>query len=346
MRKPPSLLLVLLLPLPLLSLSLYPLSQRVPSYSHRCNGLYKTEIYGTPSGILRSSALLASDDDDDEYDGVAAAPTRRQYLVYAAGTALAIPYFRLVGSVVKKLTRDGYPEDHVARVRRTFAAAAEAAPLDQDAPVRVLEIGVGSDLTSIFRGYYGDVRGRTVRITGVDPGLPPEGGPEADALLRRGRDALGPGTAVELERLVRGDARSVLAEVPDGSFDAVLCALCLCSVLDGALRGVIAEVRQLCRPDRGTFGFVEHVAVPAEDAAAEDGRKLLAAGQVALDPLQQALAHGCHLHRDTGRLVREAFSVETGGARVIQSEQFYVDEMWPVSCQERGVRQRISTPFG
>ena len=167
MRKPPSLLLLLLLPFPLPTLSLYHLSQRVPLYAHRCNGLYKTEIYGTPSGILRSSALLASDD-DDEYDGVAVAPTRRQYLVYATGTALAIPYFRLVGSVVEKLTMDGYPEDHVARVRRTFAAAAEAAPLDQDAPVRVFEIGVGSDLTSIFRGYYGDVRGRTVRITGVD----------------------------------------------------------------------------------------------------------------------------------------------------------------------------------
>lgn len=58
----------------------------------------------------------------------------------------------------------------------------------------------------------------------------------------------------------------------------------------------------------GSFIFVEHV-------AAKDGT-ILKFLQRILDPLQQAVAGGCHLTRDTGKNISEAgfSSVELGTA--------------------------------
>jgi SAM-dependent methyltransferase len=81
----------------------------------------------------------------------------------------------------------------------------------------------------------------------------------------------------------------------DGSVDAVLCALVLCSVAD--LAGALAEVRRVLRPG-GTLHLLEHV-------RAADGSRL-AAVQDRLDPLWGRLAGGCSVTRRTRAAVEAA----------------------------------------
>eukprot|EP00957_Ditylum_brightwellii_P030283 2293379-Ditylum_brightwellii.AAC.1 len=55
----------------------------------------------------------------------------------------------------------------------------------------------------------------------------------------------------------------------------------------------------------GTFGYVEHVAVRVDDDSKNDDSRprwsyeFLERQQQTLDPLQQAVADNCHLHRNT-----------------------------------------------
>uniref|UniRef100_A0A7N0V6D9 Methyltransferase type 11 domain-containing protein n=1 Tax=Kalanchoe fedtschenkoi TaxID=63787 RepID=A0A7N0V6D9_KALFE len=65
----------------------------------------------------------------------------------------------------------------------------------------------------------------------------------------------------------------------------------------GELIQLLAEVRRVLRPG-GLYLFVEHV-------AAKDG-SFLRVIQTLLDPLQQALADGCHLTRNTGQSISQA----------------------------------------
>ncbi len=91
----------------------------------------------------------------------------------------------------------------------------------------------------------------------------------------------------------------------------------------------VREVRRALRPG-GRFGFVEHVL-----SKPEDGRPLLRASQLVLDPAQQALAHNCHLRRDSPALVVEAFGGER--AKVLQMRRVVEEAMWPVSQLAAGV---------
>jgi asparagine synthetase A len=98
-------------------------------------------------------------------------------------------------------------------------------------------------------------------------------------------------------------------------------------------------MKRLIRPDGGTLGYVEHVAVDEEESA-----KFLEAQQKILDPLQQAVAHNCHLHRYTEQAIDTTFGFQAGAphnsSERLQHERFIVDSMWPVSCQCCGVVQR------
>eukprot|EP00613_Pedinella_sp_CCMP2098_P013492 CAMPEP_0171750568 /NCGR_PEP_ID=MMETSP0991-20121206/41466_1 /TAXON_ID=483369 /ORGANISM="non described non described, Strain CCMP2098" /LENGTH=259 /DNA_ID=CAMNT_0012351521 /DNA_START=240 /DNA_END=1019 /DNA_ORIENTATION=- len=76
---------------------------------------------------------------------------------------------------------------------------------------------------------------------------------------------------------------------PDGSFDAVVATLVLCSVEDPWK--VLAEVSRVLKPG-GRFLFMEHV---------RPG--VLGLVQDILDPLQGVVAAGCHLNRRTGDLI-------------------------------------------
>ena len=124
---------------------------------------------------------------------------------------------------------------------------------------------------------------------------------------------------------------------PNGYFDAALCCLTLCSVSDQTL--ALTELHRVIRPNGGTFGYVEHVAVNPS----EEDRKFLEFQQRLLDPLQQIVADNCHLHRYTEDTIAGIFGIgDENKAEQLQKERFYVDSMWPISCQCCGVVQRCS----
>jgi ubiquinone/menaquinone biosynthesis C-methylase UbiE len=93
----------------------------------------------------------------------------------------------------------------------------------------------------------------------------------------------------------------VADELPfeNGSFDAAVSSLVLCSVADQ--RAVLAELHRIVRPG-GELRFYEHV-------RAEDRR--LASAQRALDLVWPHLGGGCHSSRDTLQAIADAgFVVE------------------------------------
>lgn len=123
---------------------------------------------------------------------------------------------------------DGYINCHLhERKARAFA----------ELPRNVVELGsgVGANLRYLPAGAH---------LTAIEPN------PYMHARLRRAAQRY----EVDLE------IRSVLGEhidLPDGSTDAVISSLVLCTVSDPA--AVLAEVRRILRPG-GRFSFAEHVA--------------------------------------------------------------------------------------
>ncbi|RID55635.1 hypothetical protein BRARA_G02884 [Brassica rapa] len=79
------------------------------------------------------------------------------------------------------------------------------------------------------------------------------------------------------------------------SVDAVVGSLVMCSVSD--IPQTLKEIKRILKPG-GLYLFVEHV-------AAEDGTFLRMVQNV-LDPLQQVVADGCHLTRNTEDYLLEA----------------------------------------
>ncbi|KAL7538892.1 hypothetical protein ACHAXR_008870, partial [Thalassiosira sp. AJA248-18] len=82
----------------------------------------------------------------------------------------------------------------------------------------------------------------------------------------------------------------------DGSVDAVVGTLTLCSVTDQ--ERALSEIRRVMKPKSGKFLFWEHVL--SED---ETG---LALQQKILSPIQTFVADGCHLDRRTGVMIQNA----------------------------------------
>ena len=194
---------------------------------------------------------------------------------------------------------------------------------------RVLEIGIGraANLEAYPQG---------TELVGLDASLPA-------VAQRAGIEARARGLGVTL-RWVEGDATAL--PFAAGAFDAVVMTKVLCSVSDPA--AALREVSRVLAPG-GKFGFVEHV-------AADHGTALYAQQQL-LDPLQQTLAGGCHLHRETDTLVRRAVreladgSTLSGGGgggggsedgalfarELVPTERYLVWRMWPIVQQVAGV---------
>jgi ubiquinone/menaquinone biosynthesis C-methylase UbiE len=88
---------------------------------------------------------------------------------------------------------------------------------------------------------------------------------------------------------------------PDGAFDAAVVSLVLCSIDD--VEAALVELRRVLRPD-GELRFLEHVASP---------RPATRAVQRAADAtVWPRLSGGCHLGRETDRLIEEAgFAIES-----------------------------------
>lgn len=140
---------------------------------------------------------------------------------------------------------------------------------------KILEIGIG---TGPNLKYYGNAASGA-SVVGVDPNRKMEkyahAAAEASGLLPTNF------------KFIRAVAEAL--PVSDASMDAVVGTLVLCSVKD--VKKTLQEVKRVLKPG-GLYIFVEHV-------AAKDGT-FLKVIQRALDPLQQAVADGCHLTRETG----------------------------------------------
>jgi len=96
-------------------------------------------------------------------------------------------------------------------------------------------------------------------------------------------------------RAVVIDAGAEKLPFPDGSFDAVVCTLVLCSVRDPA--AALAEIRRVLRPG-GRFVFVEHVAA--------DGNAGRLRWQRRIEPIWKRLMGNCHVTRRTEEAIRTA----------------------------------------
>jgi SAM-dependent methyltransferase len=275
--------------------------------------------------------------------------SRRSLLIWPVGVGGAVIYGKLVGDAVSKLTRGDlvYPIGHEQRVESTIALALAQGVLPpatfldgtNQRPMRVLEVGIGSDWRVQRRGLYGlglnQLAERNVtalELTGVDVKIPK---PEIlrDAVQRVSTVAEINNIHVDLN-LVEGSITTKL-DFPDGYFDCVLCCLALCSVEDQAL--ALQQIKRVLRPNGGTFGYVEHVAVNDNEPY-----RFLEIQQRVLDPLQQLLADNCHLHRFTDATILKMFEVDgnNDAASALLQERFLVDEMWPVTCQCCGVIKR------
>jgi ubiquinone/menaquinone biosynthesis C-methylase UbiE len=168
-----------------------------------------------------------------------------------------------------------------------------------------------------------------IDFVGIDISSPPESTLEKSALKLR---KLGQENHLHTDfRFVKGSISQPL-NFSEGYFDCIISTLTLCSVDDQL--NALFEIKRLLRPDGGVFGYVEHTAVLPEEPY-----RLLEIQQKVFDPLQQAVADNCHLHRYTDSNIMEVFGRE--GSSVLRSERFMVDGMWPVSCQSCGVIQRI-----
>jgi ubiquinone/menaquinone biosynthesis C-methylase UbiE len=255
--------------------------------------------------------------------------SRRDFGVLTVGTIGAVAYGKLASSAIQQIIRgEGvYPMEHEAKVATVFRRAIiEAGQQVQEVPLRVLEVGIGKDCRTIMRGMYNDALqeyNRNIQLYGVDIDTP------SKEFVVRAREKIlvsNPGAEFIVDK---GDLVQGLT-YPDGFFDVITCSLVLCSVSD--LRKSLQEIKRVLKPKGGTFGFVEHVAIDLENDA-EKNRVFFEWQQRTLDPLQQAVAHNCHLYRNTDKEILSTFY----DADILELERFFVKDMWPISCQCSGV---------
>jgi ubiquinone/menaquinone biosynthesis C-methylase UbiE len=139
---------------------------------------------------------------------------------------------------------------------------------------RVLEVGAGTGLN--FKLYPAGVR-----VVALEP---------EPNMARRAADRRT--EASSPVRLVRAQAERL--PFTDGSFDAAVVSLVLCSVRSA--ERAVAEIRRVLRPD-GELRIFEHV-------RSEDPRH--ARWQDRLTPVWGVFSAGCHPNRDTAATIRDA----------------------------------------
>lgn len=140
---------------------------------------------------------------------------------------------------------------------------------------RVVEVGAGNGLN--FKHYPTGVR----ELVAVEP----------EDYLRKRAEAEAPKAPVPV-RIVDGLADGLPFE--DGSFDAGVACLVLCSVPDQAK--ALAELLRVIRPG-GELRFYEHVLAHSPRFARFQHRVL---------PVWRRLAGGCHCDRETGKAIEAA----------------------------------------
>ncbi len=108
----------------------------------------------------------------------------------------------------------------------------------------------------------------------------------------------------------------------DASLDGALCTFTLCTVSHP--EQALAELRRVVRPG-GRFHLVEHGRSPEPSVARWQER---------IDPIQSRLFDGCHLSRDTVRLLTDA------GFEIVDLEQRYIKGPKPLSYFTRAATIR------
>ncbi len=153
-------------------------------------------------------------------------------------------------------------------------------------------------LSALRAGVVSQAHGRVIEL-GAGTGLNLEHyAPDADLVLTEPEEPM----ARRLEDRVRSlgrDAEVIRAPgetlpCPDGSFDAAVATLMLCTVPDPDR--TLAEVRRVLRPGAPLL-FLEHVR--ASDPA-------VARRQDRWDPLWRRVAYGCRCNRDTLATIERA----------------------------------------
>lgn len=139
----------------------------------------------------------------------------------------------------------------------------------------VCEVGAGNGLN--FAHYPPQV----TRVVAVEP----------EPTLRRHAAGAARSAPVPIEVM---DATAEALPLGDGSCDAVVASLVLCTVPDQA--DALGEMARVLRP-AGELRFYEHV---------RSAHRLVAAAEDLVTPIWSRLAGGCHPNRDTAAALRAA----------------------------------------
>ena len=173
--------------------------------------------------------------------------------------------------VYDRLSRDEEEKTEASEHRDELLAGLEG---------RVIEVGAGNGLN--FKRYPDTV----TEVVAIEP----------ESHLRGVAEREAHAAAVSV-RVIDGASGSLPAE--DGSFDAGVASLVLCTVPDPA--AALAELRRVIRPG-GERRFYEHVL--ADDAG-------MARVQRGIAPAWRWFAGGCHPDRDTAAAIEVAgFTIE------------------------------------
>lgn len=240
-----------------------------------------------------------------------------------------------------------YPLQHEQRIAQMIKVAFDAASNTSTSTkiFRVLEVGIGTEARLIRRGLYNDAihqlsdktKIRRLEITGLDVQIPTKDEVVTD--MNKMIQAIKNKESIDISlNVVQSSITEPLKQFPDGYFDSIVFCFTLCSVSDPTL--ALRTMKRLLRPNGGTLAYLEHVAVDDGDVH----HPLLSYEQQIFDPLQQVLADHCHLHRTTESTMDMVLSNDHTAPQKYQTlyrERFFIDQMWPVSCQACGVIQSL-----
>jgi len=167
----------------------------------------------------------------------------------------------------------------------------------------VLEVGAG---TGINFQYYPS----GCRVIASEPSA---------QMLRFATDRLNAVDAMADIRLVQAGVGSpgLARLIPADGLDAIVCTLVLCTVPDPV--AAIRSFRQWLKPD-GRLIVIEHV-----HGSAQPRRSV----HEFLNPAWKVLAEGCHLTRDTPRLLRDGGFVPVEEVRFVKVVPFYIATLRP-----------------
>lgn len=141
----------------------------------------------------------------------------------------------------------------------------------------VLEVGVGTGVN--FRYFHPEAK-----VTAIEPSYP---------MLKRATKKILPGQNIEVHHLgVNDDAVDKL--IPDGSLDAVICTLVLCTIPKP--QEALEKFKKWLKPD-GKLVILEHI----RSKDHWHGRM-----QDWVNPLWKAFGEGCNLNRNTDAMIKTA----------------------------------------